>query len=132
MSSLSMPLQIAIQKDILTFEKSLETYTHLSSDDRLHLLGFLNRMKALVQDPLCVDRSRPLGHFTASAFILNPMGQPLALLHKKLQRWLQPGGHLESQDQSPLQAALREAKEESQLTLIPLSHFPVEKTAPED
>jgi len=63
----------------------------------------------------CLLRSCVPGHLTASAWILSPDGeQALLLHHRKLGRWLQPGGHC---DGEPLvvQAALREAREESGL-----------------
>ena len=54
------------------------------------------------------------GHATASAWVLNA-GRTHALLlhHAKLNRWLQPGGHLNDTDESPAHGALREAVEES-------------------
>jgi 8-oxo-dGTP pyrophosphatase MutT (NUDIX family) len=56
------------------------------------------------------------GHFTASAFIFSP-GSSCALLiaHPTLGLWLQPGGHLEPGDESPLAAARREVLEETGL-----------------
>ncbi len=42
--------------------------------------------------------------FTASAYILHPTeSKILLLLHKKLGKWLQPGGHIELSE-DPLQA----------------------------
>lgn len=74
-----------------------------------------------------LNRSLEHAHFTVSAFICNQTGEFLALFHKKLNRWLQPGGHLESTDLSPILGARREAEEESGLTdLIPLSIWPVD------
>jgi 8-oxo-dGTP pyrophosphatase MutT (NUDIX family) len=53
------------------------------------------------------------GHITASAFVVHPTGQAVALvLHSKLGRWLQPGGHVEPEDSSIVVAALREVREE--------------------
>src|SRR3989344_992444 len=49
--------------------------------------------------------------FTASVYIVHE-GKVLLHLHKKLHKWLQPGGHIEL-DEDPNQAALREAKEET-------------------
>jgi 8-oxo-dGTP pyrophosphatase MutT (NUDIX family) len=46
----------------------------------------------------------------------------LLLRHRKLGRWLQPGGHLESGDESVFAAALREAREE---TGIESFEFPI-------
>lgn len=53
------------------------------------------------------------GHFTASAFILSPDRRSLLLIHHvKLDRWLQPGGHIEPDDTDVLGAARREVVEE--------------------
>lgn len=58
------------------------------------------------------------GHFTASAFIIDPAAA-LVLLHhhRRLDRWLQMGGHIEP-GESPRIAAMREAEEESGLAHI--------------
>lgn len=49
--------------------------------------------------------------FTASVYIVQD-GKVLLHKHKKLGIWLQPGGHIEL-DEGPVEAALREAKEET-------------------
>ncbi|MCS6898711.1 MAG: NUDIX hydrolase [Myxococcales bacterium] len=60
------------------------------------------------------DRRRWDGHLTGSAFILDTSGERLLLLfHRKLDRWLQPGGHGEPGETDPLVVARREALEES-------------------
>jgi 8-oxo-dGTP pyrophosphatase MutT (NUDIX family) len=54
------------------------------------------------------------GHFTASAFLLDVVrDKVLFLQHKKLKRWLQPGGHIDETDASLLAAAVREVCEET-------------------
>lgn len=54
------------------------------------------------------------GHLTASALVIDPeRGRVLLTLHKKLQMWLQMGGHCEPGDATLAAAALREATEES-------------------
>jgi 8-oxo-dGTP pyrophosphatase MutT (NUDIX family) len=56
----------------------------------------------------CVD-----GHFTASAMIVDDScARVLLLHHTKLERWLQPGGHVDGQGDLA-SAALREATEET-------------------
>jgi 8-oxo-dGTP pyrophosphatase MutT (NUDIX family) len=56
------------------------------------------------------------GHITASGFVLSPNGKKLALVwHKFLNRYLQPGGHVEETDQTVLAAALREIREETDI-----------------
>jgi 8-oxo-dGTP pyrophosphatase MutT (NUDIX family) len=63
------------------------------------------------------------GHITASALVIDPDGgRVLLTLHKKLQMWLQMGGHCEPGDARLADAALREATEESGvpgLSLLP-------------
>ncbi len=63
-------------------------------------------------------RTLAVGHVTASAWVTNPeYTHALLLHHKKLDRWLQPGGHIES-DPDVLTAALREAREETGITQL--------------
>lgn len=63
--------------------------------------------------PDCFERSHAAGHITGSAWLLNPAGdKALMTLHRKLKRWLQPGGHADGQSDT-LAVALREAEEES-------------------
>lgn len=55
------------------------------------------------------------GHLTASLFIVHPpSGRLLLHHHRRLDRWLQMGGHIEP-GESPAVAALREGREESGL-----------------
>ncbi|MDB4989947.1 MAG: putative hydrolase [Myxococcaceae bacterium] len=74
-----------------------------------------------VADPFSRATFEP-GHFTASAFILSPDRAALLLiLHGKLGRWLQPGGHVDASDHDLLGAARREVREEvgiDQLVLL--------------
>ena len=60
-------------------------------------------------------------HLTASAAILDPAGRRLLLvLHRKVGRWLQPGGHCEAEDATLGGTALREATEESGISGLQL------------
>jgi len=53
------------------------------------------------------------GHFTASTFVLSPdRGCLLLVLHSKLGRWLQPGGHVDAGDPTLRATAERELAEE--------------------
>ncbi len=53
-------------------------------------------------------------HFTATAFIVDDRKRTLLLWHKRLQRWMPPGGHLD-ENETPEEAARRECKEETNL-----------------
>ena len=60
------------------------------------------------------SRATPEGHVTGSAVVARPDGAAfLLILHRRLSRWLQPGGHTEAEDASVFDAALREAREET-------------------
>lgn len=63
--------------------------------------------------PDCFDRTLAHGHVTGSAWVLNPARtHTLMLLHRKLNRWLQPGGHADGEP-DVLQVVLKETSEES-------------------
>jgi 8-oxo-dGTP pyrophosphatase MutT (NUDIX family) len=67
-------------------------------------------------------RSTAEGHVTASAWVLNAARTHALLLHHaKLDRWLQPGGHIDDDDASPAAAAWREAHEETGLSSLALA-----------
>ncbi len=53
-------------------------------------------------------------HFTATAIVHNASGQVLLVHHKKFDRWMCPGGHIEP-DELPDEAVLREVMEETGL-----------------
>ena len=60
------------------------------------------------------------GHITASCFIVDPSsGRLLLHHHRRLNRWLQMGGHVEP-GESAVDAALREGREESGLADLAL------------
>jgi 8-oxo-dGTP pyrophosphatase MutT (NUDIX family) len=76
--------------------------------DRDHILGFIRRHAA----PF--DRRIAEGHLTASALVVSRSGDRVLLLHhRKLERWLQPGGHAEPGETLGEAIALREAHEET-------------------
>ncbi len=88
----------------------LERYAARQPDE----LECVERIRALVEaHDDCFDRRCLPGHVTASAWIVSADdGRCLLTHHRKLERWLQLGGHADG-DPDPLAVALREAREES-------------------
>ncbi|GAB4172919.1 MAG: NUDIX hydrolase [Wenzhouxiangellaceae bacterium] len=71
--------------------------------------------------PDCFSRSCVPAHLTASAWIVDPARRHVMLTHhRKLGRWLQPGGHCDG-DPHTLGVAIRETLEETGLTVDPVS-----------
>lgn len=66
-------------------------------------------------------------HFCASVFVINPENKKILLVHhKKYNKWVQPGGHIED-NETPEEAALREVYEETGVKVKLLgSRFPRE------
>jgi 8-oxo-dGTP pyrophosphatase MutT (NUDIX family) len=58
------------------------------------------------------------GHITTSGLVLSPDGHRVLLVfHRRLRRWLQPGGHVEPGDPDIMAAARREVAEETAVEL---------------
>jgi 8-oxo-dGTP pyrophosphatase MutT (NUDIX family) len=93
----------------------LRTYQP-SSPDRVPVW---ERLIAFVEsDPRSALRENSFGHLTGSAWVVNKSRtKGLLLHHRKLNRWMQTGGHADGEFDL-LSVALREAREESGLTRI--------------
>jgi 8-oxo-dGTP pyrophosphatase MutT (NUDIX family) len=64
------------------------------------------------------SRLQAEAHFTASAVVTDAAGERTLLVHhRKSGSWFQPGGHFEPGDGSAAEAALREAREETGLSV---------------
>lgn len=93
---------------------SLHSYVPSTPEEQ----GHREQIVGLVESKLSAfasDEYRP-GHITASAFVLHPsLPQVVLVHHRKLSRWLQPGGHVESADIDMVAASRREVAEETGL-----------------
>lgn len=94
---------------------------HPAQDALRHaFLGFL------AARPDAMWRSCAAGHLTASALIVDPSRSAVLLtLHPRVGLWLQLGGHCEQHDASLLDAAAREAREESGIGSLSLDPEPI-------
>jgi ADP-ribose pyrophosphatase YjhB (NUDIX family) len=88
----------------------LAAYAQYEPDQADEAAGFLRFLHSHAD---VFHRHHPPGHFTGSAWLVDATGR-LALLthHRKLQRWLQPGGHADG-EMDVAAVASREAEEES-------------------
>jgi len=87
--------------------------------------AYQGRMLELLQvagDPFSRKHFEP-GHFTASGFVLSPARDAMLFIHHaKLDRWLQPGGHVEPDDNDLMATATREISEETGIDVQPLKN----------
>lgn len=90
----------------------LHDYTRRYPAEQAVIERFLQFVR---QHPDCFERSLTVGHVTGSAWVVNQAGTHVLLTHhKKLNRWLQLGGHADGNPRVH-DVALREAQEESGL-----------------
>lgn len=102
----------------MTLAEALGRHAPADPDEAAHLvriLDFVGRHAA----PF--DRRIPEGHLTGSALVASAGGDRVLLLHhKKLQRWLQPGGHGDPGETTGEAVALREGWEETGISGLAL------------
>ena len=91
-------------------EKLLAKYLSKHPEDAAEVMAIKGQLTAASQNPSPLQT----GHLTGSALLFDPNSQRVLLTHhKKLNRWLQFGGHVETHDHDIGATALRECKEES-------------------
>jgi len=96
----------------MSFLDQLRTYAPSDEAEALHRERMVQLLTSAAE-PFSRAHFEP-GHFTASLYIIDDAGRMLLHHHRRLNRWLQMGGHVEG-DESPDLAALREGSEESGL-----------------
>ena len=75
------------------FEKEIPNYNKIKELEQLiTIINFINKNNC------AFERISNPGHITTSAFIIDPQCKSLVLtLHKKLELWLQIGGHCDGE-----------------------------------
>ena len=91
---------------------ALEAYARACPDESAQAQRFID---FVADEPRCYERDCWRGHVTGAAWLLNGAGTHALLTHhRKLNMWLQLGGHSDG-DENTTRVALREAREESGL-----------------
>lgn len=92
----------------------IESYNCIYESEKLIKKRFIDFVQ---KNEDCFERLLEVGHITASAFIFDTENNKILLLHhKKLNKWLQPGGHCDG-DKDPLSVAIKEVFEETGLVI---------------
>ncbi|MBB4291996.1 8-oxo-dGTP pyrophosphatase MutT (NUDIX family) [Rhizobium leguminosarum] len=106
--------------DLNSFKQKIETYA-LKASSQQNERDYQNAVRTIdlltsVREPF--GRDPNFSHITASAWVMNESRSALILTHhKKLDTWLQVGGHCDG-DPCPERVALKEANEETGLKSI--------------
>ena len=112
--------------DIKILRNNLANYRTPFEDET----AFVDEFFDLTFDHTAFIRERLEGHFTASAWIVNKKRtHALLTLHRKLNRWLQLGGHADG-NENLMEVAMTEAMEESgllTLTMVDPGIFDIDK-----
>jgi 8-oxo-dGTP pyrophosphatase MutT (NUDIX family) len=105
--------QLTVDRRSLLIE-SIAGYQMMYAQER----GFKEKFLELLTHPHAFFRDHLPGHITASAWIIDESRKfTLLTHHAKLNRWLQPGGHADG-DEDVLNVAMKEACEETGLTSL--------------
>lgn len=96
----------------------LNSYSTIHNEEKLAIPKFIS----LLSYPNCFDRSLLSGHVTASAWLTDQSREKVLLMHHaKLNRWLQPGGHADG-EQDIVAVAIKEMTEETGIVNYQLAY----------
>ena len=112
-----------LSSSMLSIAQLLAQYLHHHPDESDKLARLVALTAHTTDASELVARTNFVGHVTASGFVLNADCSAVLLVHHRgLDMYLQPGGHVDPDEQSLLDAARREIREETGLEVI--DHVP--------
>lgn len=108
----------------------LDEYLELFPHERDGLSILIGQLSD--RDKLLCSRKNMRGHLTASGLLVHPNEESVFLIyHNFLETWLQPGGHLDSEEQ-PVEGAKREFVEETGIKDVLLNEWHIAHPIPID
>jgi 8-oxo-dGTP pyrophosphatase MutT (NUDIX family) len=110
-------MNLATPEHLSTLIDLFREYAIRYPEERTIISGFYDLLESW---PASLDRDHMPGHLTGSAWVLSPDGGSVLLLHhRKLDRWLQPGGHADGEGDLAA-VAVRELREETGISGVPV------------
>jgi 8-oxo-dGTP pyrophosphatase MutT (NUDIX family) len=105
--------------DAIPVSNLVHSFDDPSDGAALKSLELISMILECSPDPFSRTQFMP-GHVTCTGLVLAPDGERLLLIHhRRLDRWLLPGGHVEREDVEIWDAARREVVEETGAALLP-------------
>ncbi len=96
--------------------KIIDEYLAVFPDETKRQEQFINYLNNYSEEQI-VDWNNFDGHIVAGGFVYAKQDKKfLVLYHNDLEMYLYPGGHIDSNDNNPLETAIREIKEETGLS----------------
>jgi len=108
------------EEEISRLEAQLAVVAPIDEREAASLVSIKSAVRALAQP---FSRHAQPAHVTASSIVIGDRGTVLHW-HKRLGGWLQPGGHIDA-GETPWDAAIREAQEETGLSVTHAGPAPV-------
>jgi 8-oxo-dGTP pyrophosphatase MutT (NUDIX family) len=109
--------------DAATVTALIRTFNDTTDGQAMKSVELILNLLECSPAPFSRDHFTP-GHITCTGLVLAPDGERLLLVHhRRLDRWLLPGGHVEPEDVTIADAARREVVEETGAVLAPPSAF---------
>lgn len=113
----------------MKFATVVARYAHLFPDEGVSLRPIQEFLAAHRYGPLTSGKNE-FGHITASALVVDVASRRILMYHHEQWKFtLQPGGHFEQEDESPIAAATRKLRVETAYTDAAMRYLPYDYDA---